>query len=111
VSEEPGDIGSGQPHAQAKINGSARFNTVPVRVIPRDRRQALTTIKVILLIAELALVVTAVLYVVFSRRWTLRQSALWLLVILIIPWAGSIVFLLADQVQASRRRALRTGPD
>jgi 4-amino-4-deoxy-L-arabinose transferase-like glycosyltransferase len=60
---------------------------------------------------EIALVITALLYVVFSRRWTLGESALWLIGILLIPLVSRIVFLIQDQKQANRQRAACGVPD
>jgi hypothetical protein len=53
-------------------------------------------------VAGLSLVITAVLFVIFSPRWTFGQSALWLLVIVLVPVLGGVVFLVADEWKRRR---------
>jgi hypothetical protein len=62
-------------------------------------------------VAEFSLVITAVLFVIFSSRWTLGESVLWILVILFIPLIGSIVFLVVDERKRKRLRVGRLGLD
>ncbi|MGI5215645.1 hypothetical protein [Plantactinospora sp. CA-290183] len=67
------------------------------------------TVRVILMIAASALVLTALLYAVIGRRWSFGQSVLWVVVILLVPLLGSVVFLVVDHMRANDRRRAATG--
>lgn len=62
---------------------------------------------VALTIAALALVITALIYAIVSKNWSVGQSLLWVLAILVVPVLGSIAFLIADHKLDRKRKAAR----
>lgn len=63
---------------------------------------------VTLSIAMLALVITALVFAIGSKNWSVGQSLLWVLAILLVPVVGSIVFLAVDGTLDRRRRTVRS---
>jgi uncharacterized protein YacL len=58
------------------------------------------------LAAYIALVLTALIFAILSKNWSFFQSLLWVVVILVVPLLGSVLFFVVDAKFGRERRAL-----
>jgi hypothetical protein len=59
------------------------------------------------LAAYIALVLTAVIFAILSKNWSVFQSLLWVVVLLVVPLLGSVLFFVVDAKFGRERRARR----